>query len=770
MKKNYPVMILKKISLMPFQDIRLDLDSEASSSIINLSITKYDANILISCPRNTNEEAPDVRDLPNSAVLSSIKSKIILPNGNIRLVVSGLKRVNITEYFGDEEGLKAKVSDIKDEEISEVDEQTLRRKIISLLKKYIETSSKMSNSIVNLIKGIDSLDRLTDTVIPFLPFNTEKKIKYMQETSAYNRANALVYDLSVELQIAELDLKLDEALTEDFERNQKEFVLRAKLDEIKKELGEADLKDDIEADYLEKINDLKCSNKLKNKLVNEVRKLDYTSEGNPEISNIRNYLDFMTSLPYGIYSDDENNLKKIRDSLDSTHFGLDKVKDRIVEYIAVKKRNKDLKSPIICLVGPPGTGKTSLAIAIAKALKKEFYKLSVGGLDDAAELNGHRRTYIGSSPGKIMQALKKCDTSNPVILIDEVDKMVKGYHGDPASVLLDILDPEQNYMFTDNYIEEPFDLSHVLFILTANSEDTIPEALYDRLEIIELSSYTQFEKLDIAKNYLIPNIYREHLVCSKEIKFNNDVINEIITRYTKEAGVRELNRSLQTIVRKIVTSSVKAHNKPIEMTLKKSDLEKYLGPKKYDIKDEIYTYSVGLVNGLAYTPMGGMVLPIEATLMEGNGNFKITGMVGDVMNESVSVSYSYIKSHSDVFKINDYNFVRKDIHIHFLEAAIKKDGPSAGSAITTSLLSIFLNKEVPRDIAMTGEITLRGDILKIGGLKEKIIGAYNSNIKKIFIPIENVPDLELIPKEILQDIKIVPVKNYKEIFDTLFKD
>ena len=325
-------------------------------------------------------------------------------------------------------------------------------------------------------------------------------------------------------------------------------------------------------------------------------------------------------------------------------------------------------------------------------------------------------------------------------------------------------------MFTDNYIEEPFDLSHVLFILTANSEDTIPEALYDRLEIIELSSYTQFEKLDIAKNYLIPNIYREHLVCSKEIKFNNDVINEIITRYTKEAGVRELNRSLQTIVRKIVTSSVKAHNKPIEMTLKKSDLEKYLGPKKYDIKDEIYTYSVGLVNGLAYTPMGGMVLPIEATLMEGNGNFKITGMVGDVMNESVSVSYSYIKSHSDIFKINDYNFVRKDIHIHFLEAAIKKDGPSAGSAITTSLLSIFLNKEVPRDIAMTGEITLRGDILKIGGLKEKIIGAYNSNIKKIFIPIENVPDLELIPKEILQDIKIVPVKNYKEIFDTLFKD
>jgi ATP-dependent Lon protease len=285
MKKNYPVMILKKISLMPFQDIRLDLDSEASSSIINLSITKYDANILISCPRNTNEEAPDVRDLPNSAVLSSIKSKIILPNGNIRLVVSGLKRVNITEYFGDEEGLKAKVSDIKNEEISEVDEQTLRRKIISLLKKYIETSSKMSNSIVNLIKGIDSLDRLTDTVIPFLPFNTEKKIKYMQETSAYNRANALVYDLSVELQIAELDLKLDEALTEDFERNQKEFVLRAKLDEIKKELGEADLKDDIEADYLEKINDLKCSNKLKNKLVNEVRKLDYTSEGNPEIGN-----------------------------------------------------------------------------------------------------------------------------------------------------------------------------------------------------------------------------------------------------------------------------------------------------------------------------------------------------------------------------------------------------------------------------------------------------------------------------------------------------
>lgn len=770
MNNLLPVMLLKGLVLLPNQEVKLDINNKISKKIIMTASKDYKDEILVVCPKDQKEEDPEVTDLPFVGVVCKIISKIELPNGHLKIKIKGIKRVAIDEYCNNSQDidiLECVYKEINFPKFDEVEQIAKKRKLIEVLKKYINLNSEISNSIINRIKEEEDLYKITDQITLFLPLSIENKLEYMEEINPLKRAEKLIKDLSIEIEVAMLDEKIDEKLTEELESTQKDFILREKIKQIKKELGEEDVKNKEVFDFFNQLSKLNVSEKTRKKVETEIKKYELTNEMSPDSSMIRNYLDWILNLPWNDITEDEKDLDNIKKILNKSHYGLEEIKQRIIEYVSVKKRNNEVKSPIICLVGPPGVGKTTLAYSIAKALNKKFAKISVGGLNDSSELNGHRRTYIGSSPGKIIQSLRKCGSKNPLILIDEVDKMVKDYKGDPASVLLDILDVEQNKDFIDNYIEEPFDLSKVLFILTANNKENIPIELLDRLEIIEISSYTDYEKIDIAKKYIIPRIFSEYLVKTKEIKFNNDVIKSIIDNYTKEAGVRDLTRCLDKIIRKIITEN---HlEKEMKINVKINDLEKYLGNYKYKTKISKIKNKPGVINGLAYTSFGGMVMPIECVMFEGSGKINITGSLGDVLKESINVAISYIKANKDELKINDYYFKNKDFHIHLLDGAIKKDGPSAGVALTTALISLILNKSVNNGVALTGEITLTGKILEVGGIKEKLIGAYNNDIRIVFIPKDNHKDLKELPEEIRKSLSIIEVDNYIEVYNHMFE-
>ncbi len=770
MAKNIPVMLLKGLILLPYQEVKLDLNNKISKKVISLASNNKN-EVLVICPKDQIEESPGVEDLPDVGVVGHIKSKMVLTDeddGPLRITITGRKRVVVDEYLNktdDSDILMAAVHEVDLPKFSDMEIKAVKIKLMEILQDYITAYPEVSNSVLTSLKKTKDLNKITDIITSFVPLKFQKKLIYMQEINAIKRATNLVHDLKLELEVLKIDEKIDESVRYELEESQRDFILKEKIKEIKKELGEEDVKESEVEHFKKQVESLNILKTSKDKFLREIRKYETASELSPDVAVIRNYLDWTLNLPWDHQTKDETNLDKIKKSLDSTHYGMEEIKMRILEYVAVKSRNKNIKTPIICLVGPPGVGKTTLSMGIAKALNKKFYKISVGGLNDSGELVGHRRTYLGANPGKIIQGIKKCNSNNPLILIDEVDKMVKDYKGDPASALLDILDPEQNKMFVDNYIEEPFDLSKVLFILTANSLFDIPSALYDRLEIINLSSYTQFEKLDIAKKYLLPNIYKEHVIEAKDIKISDDVILTIINKYTKESGVRELERQLNKIVRKVIIEAIR-NKKEVKITIKKSDLKQYLGTPFYDDSNKTSS-KIGLVNALAYTPLGGLVSPIETVMYEGKGDLNLTGSLGEVMKESAEVALSYIKAHENYFKTKEI-FKHKDFHIHAFSAEVKKDGPSAGVAIVTSLLSVIKNVKIDKKIAMTGEMTLRGDILKIGGVKEKIIGAYNEGINKIFIPLANKLDIEEIPQRIKDNVEIILVKDYKEIYNELF--
>lgn len=766
-KTDLPVILLRGIILLPNNDIRLEFDNDISKNIIDIAELFHDNNILVVSQSDPLEESPNVKELPKIGVIAKISHKMELPNGKTRIIITGIKRAKIYEYLNlnkTSEVLEAIAGEIDDEQIDVKEEKVLTRKLYRELEKYIKTVPYTSNSVLSQIIDITNLSKITDIVVPNLPIDLDRMQRYMKETSSYKRLQMILEDIYSDEEMFAIEKKLDVQIREELDNTQKEYMLREKIKLIKQELGEASVKEEEVDSLKEKIEKLDAPISIKNRLKKELSRLESLSQTSPEINIVENYINWLLDLPWSEETIDNDDLNAVKLNLDKSHYGLEKVKNRIIEYLAVKQMTNSLRGPIICLVGPPGVGKTSLAFSIASAINRNFVKISVGGINDEAEIKGHRRTYLGANPGRIIQGMKKAKSINPLFLIDEIDKMTKDIKGDPASTLLEVLDPEQNKYFSDNFIEEDYNLSKVMFIATANYIENIPEPLKDRMEIIELSGYTEFEKLDIAKKHLIPKSIKEHGLKESNIEFDDDVLLFIIRYYTKEAGVRELERLIASVIRKVVMNVIKKNDKELTTKITKNNIDAYLGKKKYYFNSNENSYQIGVVNGLAYTSYGGDTLPIEVSFYKGKGNLVLTGSLGDVMKESAQIALSYIKCNYEHFNINYDDLINNDIHIHVPDGAVPKDGPSAGITLTTALISAFSKLKVPKKIAMTGEITLRGTILPIGGLKEKSIGAYRNGVKYIFIPKENMRDLEEIPKEIKEAITYIPVNNYKEVY------
>lgn len=764
MNEKLLVMIINDMVIFPNNEVRIEYDNNYDKQMVDI-VDKIEDNLML-IVNPINDDNIDVTSFPKYGILGRLKLKMNVPNGKTRIVIEGLDRVEISSYEEFGNYFKANYNPIEFGEDTE-EERAYFKILVKSLENYISKVQYMGNAILSQLSSADNLSELCDLIVSFLPLDYLSKKKYITTIDSISRAKYLIEDMSRDMKFAELEQQIEAEVEKELNDSQKEYFLREKIKLMQKEIGEGNNKDSEVQKFRKKVSKLKCNSKIKEKIKREIDRYDNLNSNSPELGMIREYIDWMVNLPWNTYTKDTSDLESVKDILDSSHYALEDVKDRVLEYLAVKQNTNNLRSPILCLVGPPGVGKTSLALSIAKSLNRKTAKISVGGINDEAEIVGHRRTYIGANPGRIIQGIRKAGTANPVFIIDEIDKMTKDIKGDPASALLEVLDPEQNNKFFDHYIEEDFDLSKVMFIATANYIEQIPYELRDRLEMINISSYTEYEKLDIANKHLIPREMEEHGLTSLQISFNDDAIMYLIRNYTKEAGVRELERVIASLFRKIVKKLLLSKEE-FFYVIDKNLIIELLGKPKYSYVETLDDSEIGVVNGMAYTVFGGDILPIEATLFKGKGNLVLTGSLGDVMQESCHIALDYIKSNMDVFGIDSNLFSDNDIHIHVPEGAVNKDGPSAGITITSTLISLFTKRIVSNKIAMTGEITLRGRVLPIGGLKEKVIGAHRANIKKVFIPVENERDLDDIPENIRNDIEFIKVKNYMEVYKELF--
>lgn len=757
-----PLVCTRGVIVFPNQEIIIDVGREKSIRAVENGRQQENRQVVLVSQKDLTLEDPKMEDLYTVGTLCEVRH-IRRLDGYLRVKFRGLQRCELHSIMEEDECQSAEVQILKDIRQDEMEEVTLVRMIARQFEDMEAVSAHMPKEMITeLARGV-SAQQLSDQIAQMFPFSLEKRQEFLETLGINDRLTLVLQEIQNEKQLSEIENKINEKVKERIEEGQKEYYLREKMRAIKEELGDiVDTEKDVEAIRRKLASDPYPQN-IKDKVSEELSRYEMLPAASGETGVIKTYIDWLMALPWWQESKDNEDLNLAQSILDEDHYGLEKVKERIMEYLAVKQMTNSLKAPILCLVGPPGVGKTSLARSVARALGRKFVKISLGGVKDESEIRGHRRTYLGSMPGRFIQAMKKAQTMNPVFLIDEIDKMASDYKGDPASAMLEVLDPEQNSVFSDHYIEQPYDLSRVLFIATANYLENIPAALRDRLEIIELSSYTELEKVHIAKEHLLTKQLKENGLKSSQLKIDDEMLLYMIRYYTRESGVRQLERTIATVCRKSVLAILKDNKKSIRLT--KKLIKEWLGNEKVEYGKRERKNQVGTVTGLAYTSFGGDVLQIEVNKFEGKGKLVLTGQLGDVMKESASIALDYIRANAKKFKISSDVFEKTDIHIHVPEGAVPKDGPSAGVTMTTALVSCLSDTPVRSDVAMTGEVTLRGNVLPIGGLKEKSLAAHRCGISTVIIPKGNVKDLDDIPSTVREAMEFVPVERVTQVLD-----
>lgn len=759
---SIPVVCTRGVIVFPNQEIIIDVGRKKSVAALEEARENFNSHVFLVAQKELSVEDPQIEDLYEIGTLCSVSS-VRRMDGYLRVKFKGNERARIVTFSNSDTMVFASVEPLNDVHQDELEEMALVRRIATQLEENeVIVQSLPKDAAMKLASGI-SAPQLADQIAQVFPFTVEVKQKLLETLEVNERLLEILQEMEKEKTLSELENVIAEKVKTRIDENQKEYYLREKLRAIKEELGDVADRESDSDEYRKMIADNPYPDHVKEKALDELSRYDMLPAASGESGVVKSYLDWLLKTPWWQESEDNTDLNRAQEILDEDHYGLEKVKERIMEFLAVKTMTNSLKAPIICLVGPPGVGKTSLAKSVARALDRKFVKVSLGGVKDESEIRGHRRTYLGSMPGRFIQGMKKAGTINPVFLIDEIDKMASDFKGDPASAMLEVLDPEQNSMFSDHYLEEPYDLSKVLFIATANYIENIPPALKDRLEIISLSSYTELEKVQIAKRHLLPKQLRENGLDASQLKLSDDLLLYIIQYYTRESGVRQLERMIAKIARKSVLAILKDGKKKVNVT--KKLLVEYLGKEIYEYGKREKKNQVGTVTGLAYTSFGGDVLQVEVNHFEGKGKLVITGQLGDVMKESASIAYDYVRANAKKYKIDTTMFEKQDIHIHVPEGAVPKDGPSAGVTLTTALVSSLSNIPVDKDVAMTGEVTLRGNVLPIGGLKEKSMAAHRCGIKKIIMPKGNVKDLDDLPQVVKDAITFVPVDHVSQVLN-----